>query len=143
MLEMATQTNRYATFFYSVYDPEKCSLTYVNAGHNPPILLRSHECIRLEAGGPPVGLLPDACYVQSRIDLRPGDLLAFFTDGVSEAMNISEEEWGESNLIEVLRAFRRKEPTEIARATFAAADDFAGGAPQHDDMTLLVFSINQ
>ncbi len=139
----ATQTNRYATFFYSVYDPEKRCLTYVNAGHNPPILLRSGECIRLEAGGPPVGLLPDACYVQSRIDLRSGDLLAFFTDGVSEAMNSAEEEWGESNLIEVLRAVRCKEPSEIARTTFAAADDFAGGAPQHDDMTLLVFSISQ
>jgi phosphoserine phosphatase RsbU/P len=139
----ATQTNRYATFFYSVYDPEKRSLTYVNAGHNPPILLRSLECIRLEAGGPPVGLLPDATYVQSRIDLKPGDLLALFTDGVSEAMNGAEEEWGESNLIEVLRAVRCKEPSEIARATFAAADDFAGTAPQHDDMTLLVFSINQ
>jgi phosphoserine phosphatase RsbU/P len=139
----ATQTNRYATFFYSVYDPEKRSLTYVNAGHNPPILLRSLECIRLEAGGPPVGLLPDATYVQSRIDLKPGDLLALFTDGVSEAMNGADEEWGESNLIEVLRAVRCKEPSEIARATFAAADDFAGTAPQHDDMTLLVFSINQ
>jgi phosphoserine phosphatase RsbU/P len=139
----ATQTNRYATFFYSVYDPVKRSLTYVNAGHNPPILLRSLEWIRLEAGGPPVGLLPDATYVQSRIDLKPGDLLALFTDGVSEAMNGAEEEWGESNLIEVLRAVRCKEPSEIARATFAAADDFAGTAPQHDDMTLLVFSINQ
>jgi phosphoserine phosphatase RsbU/P len=139
----ATQTNRYATFFYSVYDPVKRSLTYVNAGHNPPILLRSLECIRLEAGGPPVGLLPDATYVQTRIDLQAGDLLALFTDGVSEAMNGAEEEWGESNLIEVLRAVRCKEPTEIARAAFAAADDFAGNAPQHDDMTLLVFSINQ
>ena len=139
----ATQTNRYATFFYGVYDPENRVFTYVNAGHNPPILLRSHECIRLEAGGPPVGLLPDAAYVQSRIDLQPGDLLALFTDGVSEAMNSAEEEWGESNLIEVLRAVRCKEPPEIARATFAAADGFAGDAPQHDDMTLLVFSISQ
>jgi len=58
-------------------------------------------------------------------------------------MNSAEEEWGESNLIEVLRAVRCQEPPEIARATFAAADDFAGNAPQHDDMTLLVFSISR
>ena len=70
--------------------------------------------------------MPPTCNPESTC--VSGDLLAFFTDGVSEAMNSAEEEWGESNLIEVLRAVRCNEPSEIARATFAAADDFAGGA---------------
>ncbi|MDQ2710760.1 MAG: SpoIIE family protein phosphatase [Acidobacteriota bacterium] len=135
--------NRYATFFYSHYQPALHCLTYVNAGHNPPILLRrcntAIEIIRLEAGGPPVGLLPVCHYESAQIDLCKGDLLVLFTDGISEAMNPAEEEWGEDKLIGAARELSNVSPPEMIDRLFQAADNFAAGASQHDDMTLMVF----
>jgi len=89
--------NRYATFFYAQYEPATRALAYVNAGHNPPMLLRNgngnQEVLRLdEAGGVVVGLLPDFPYQQASVKLEPGDVLIGFTDGISEAMNTAEEE---------------------------------------------------
>jgi sigma-B regulation protein RsbU (phosphoserine phosphatase) len=141
----ATPINRYATFFYAQYDPVSHELEYVNAGHNPPIVLRSDkgasQCIRLETGGPPVGLLPQAVYACGCIDLSPQDLLVLFTDGISESMNPADEEWGERGLLETLTESSERGPSAIAEAIFAAADAFAAGAPQHDDMTLVVLRV--
>ena len=90
----ASASNRYATFFFAAYDPRTRRLDCVNAGHNPPVLLRNGEVIRLEAGGPVVGLLPLAPYVEQSLTLEPGDLLLLYTDGISEAMTHDDEEWG-------------------------------------------------
>ena len=140
----ASTSNRYATFFYSQYDPATKHLTYVNAGHNPPFLLRSGgELVRLEEGGAVVGMLPGMLvnYSQGEIDLRPGDLLVGFTDGISEAMNPSEDEWGEEALLEELQRIRDLPASEIFEKLIAAADAFAAGAKQHDDMTIIVMKI--
>ncbi len=134
----ATPENRYATFFYGQFDPATRRLIYVNGGHNPPILLRGAEVLRLEKGGPPIGLFRFSRYEQDEIDLLPGDLLVLFTDGISEAENSSEEEWGEAALIETARACSRFAPAETISRIMRAADAFASGAPQHDDMTLVV-----
>ncbi|MBI4475417.1 MAG: serine/threonine-protein phosphatase [Acidobacteria bacterium] len=83
----SSSSNRYATFFYAQYDALSRKLTYVNAGHNPPLLFRSREVTRLEMGGPVVGLLPSFAYSAETIALQPGDILVAFTDGISEAMN--------------------------------------------------------
>ena len=135
----ASSVNRYATFFYAQYSPSHRLLTYVNAGHNPPVLLRKHSTVvRLDAGGPPVGLLSAVRYEGASIDIEAGDLLLLFSDGISEAMNEQDEEWGEENMLCALKACSSMEPAGIVKALFEAADAFTGLAPQHDDMTLVV-----
>ena len=145
LIHAATPDNRYATFFYAQYDPACRCLSYVNAGHNPPMVLRKSngggECIRLDAGGPPVGLLPHAKYKSAQVDLQPGDSIVLFSDGISEAMNSADEEWGEERLMDALSKLGEKSPEEAVEAILDAADSFAAGAPQHDDMTLLVFRL--
>ncbi len=139
----ASAANRYATFFYAEYDPSTRLLTYINAGHNPPVILRQGQAIPLEATGTVIGLLPDADYEQAVILLHPGDVLLAFTDGISEAMTADEEEWGEPRMIECARhALHHRGSTatahELLTCILTAADTFTAGAPQHDDMTLLV-----
>jgi sigma-B regulation protein RsbU (phosphoserine phosphatase) len=134
----ASPENRYATFFYAQFDPATRRMVYTNGGHNPPILLRGTEVIRLEAGGPPVGLFRFSGYQQEQIELQPGDLLVMFTDGVSEAENHAHDEWGEDALAETARTCIGLPAAEIISRIMQAADSFVAGAPQHDDMTLVV-----
>jgi phosphoserine phosphatase RsbU/P len=139
----ASPANRYATFFYAQFDPRTRRLTWSNGGHNPPILLRGGEVIRLETGGPVVGLFPRSSYEQDAILLRAGDLLIFYTDGMSEAENPAEEEWGEDALISAARACAQEAPVEMIASIMNAADAFASGAPQHDDMTLVIARVTE
>jgi sigma-B regulation protein RsbU (phosphoserine phosphatase) len=139
----ASASNRYATFFFAAYDPRTRRLECVNAGHNPPVVLRNGQVIRLEAGGPVVGLLPLAPYVEQVLTLEPGDLLLLYTDGISEAMTHDDEEWGEDRMIEAARKVRTKDAGEILHAIFADADKFTAGAPQHDDMTMLILKLEE
>ena len=139
----ASAVNRYATFFFGFFDPATSRFRYVNAGHNPPVLLRkspsgNYECLRLDCGGPVVGLLPEASYEQGSVLFHPGDLLLAYTDGISEAMNSADEEWGEEAMILAAQQASNGTTEDIVKAIFAAADVFAGGASQHDDMTVLV-----
>jgi sigma-B regulation protein RsbU (phosphoserine phosphatase) len=139
----ASASNRYATFFFAAYDARTRRLECVNAGHNPPVLLRGDEVIRLEAGGPVVGLLPFAPYTEQALTLESGDLLILYTDGISEAMTHDDEEWGEERMIAAARAVQGKTAEEVLRALFRATDAFTAGAPQHDDMTLLILKLDQ
>jgi sigma-B regulation protein RsbU (phosphoserine phosphatase) len=139
----ASPANRYATFFYAQFDPRTRRLIWSNGGHNPPILLRGGEVIRLETGGPVVGLFPQSSYEQDAIVLQAGDLLIFYTDGMSEAENPAEEEWGEDALISAARACAEKTPVEMIASIMDAADAFASGAPQHDDMTLVIARVTE
>jgi phosphoserine phosphatase RsbU/P len=139
----ASASNRYATFFFASYDPATRRLECVNAGHNPPVILRGREIIRLEIGGPVVGLLPFAPYAEETVTLEPGDLLLLYTDGISEAMTHDDEEWGEERMIAAAQAVQGKSAAEIMRTLFDAADAFTAGAPQHDDMTLMVLKLEE
>ncbi len=141
LVHEASAANRYATFFYGEYHLVQRRLEYVNAGHNPPMVLRGDQVIRLEAGGPVVGLLKQARYQQARCDLEPGDVLIAFTDGVSEAMTAEGDEWGEERFIKAAQECRQLGAAEIITRLMAGADAFAAGAPQHDDMTLVVVKI--
>jgi sigma-B regulation protein RsbU (phosphoserine phosphatase) len=138
----ASSSNRYATFFYGQYDPTLGKFDYVNAGHNPPMLFHraggNDAVTRLEPGGTVVGLLENVCYEQGSVMVSPGDVLVFFTDGISEAMNLEDEEWGEDRLMEAIRQSRGSSAQELLDSLFDAATAFAGTAPQHDDMTLVV-----
>ena len=141
LVHEASAANRYATFFYGEYHLAQRRLEYVNAGHNPPIILRDEKVIRLEAGGPVVGLLKQARYQQAHCHLEPGDVLIAFTDGVSEAMTAEGEEWGEERFIKAAQECIELGAAEIITRLMAGADAFAAGAPQHDDMTLVVVKV--
>jgi sigma-B regulation protein RsbU (phosphoserine phosphatase) len=148
----ASSADRYATFFYAQFDPASRRLAYVNGGHCAPMLFRadasggtagverfgSKKIERLDEGGPVIGLIPDCAYQQAQLTLAPGDRLVIFTDGVSEAMNPALEEWGEDRLIATVRAAQGCDASETITHIMQAADQFAAGAPQHDDMTLIV-----
>ena len=137
----SSASNRYATFFFGVYDPLTRLLRYVNAGHNPPYVLRGDELHTLEGGGPVIGLLPDALFEECHLVLRPGDLLLAYTDGISEALNLSEQEWGEERMLDAARARLPHDASTILRHIVQEADRFASAAPQHDDMTLLLMKL--
>ena len=137
----ASPSNRYATFFYGVYDPKSLEFMYVNGGHNPPMIFRGDQVLRLEEGGPVVGLFGPAQYTQGIVTLEHGDTLVLFTDGVSEAMNDAEEEFDEERLIAAVRGGAGLPPTALIDRVFVACDAFADGAPQHDDMTMVVVKV--
>jgi phosphoserine phosphatase RsbU/P len=139
----ASSSSRYATFFFAVLDPQTREFRYVNAGHNPPVLVKqlSGELRRLEACGPVVGLLPFAAYQTGSLILEPGDLLIAYTDGISEAMTAEDEEWGETRMLEAVPRWPAASAAEVLEQVFRAADEFTAGAEQHDDMTLLVMKL--
>lgn len=141
----ASSVNRYATFFYGQYDPESRKFHYVNAGHNPPMLLHCSDgrrtMTRLEIGGTVVGLLENFAYEQGCISLAAGDLLVAYTDGISEAMNAAEEEWGEERMMETIERSNGSRAQELLENIFNAADAFVAGAKQHDDMTLVILRV--
>lgn len=134
----SSPSNRYATLFYAEYHRDTRELVYCNGGHNAPMILRGDELIRLEATGPVVGLFRPGVYSEARIKIEDGDLLAGFTDGVSEAMNAQDDEWGEDALAEFLKSIKHEGVKEMTPKILAAADAFADGHPQHDDMTLIL-----
>ena len=147
LLYDASTSNRYATFFFALYDTKTRRLIYVNAGHNPPFLIRKtngdFEVFRLEEGGAVVGMLASMFvnYKQGEIQIQPGDLLVGFTDGISEAMNPQEEEWSEEAMLEELKKVTEKPSEEILNYIVTQADEFANGAKQHDDMTMIIVKV--
>ncbi len=132
-------------FFFSTYQPQTRELRCVNAGHNPPMVLRcsdqGREVLRLEAGGPVIGLLRDLTYTEQSVQLQDGDILIGYTDGISETMTADDEEWGEERMLEVSEAVCHEPAGEIIHHIFTAADAFTAGAIQHDDMTLLIMKV--
>ena len=134
--------SRYASMFWCYYEPLARRLCYVNAGHHPPLLVRAavrgSEVARLDAGGPVLGLLPDATYGQARCDVLPGDLLVLYSDGLIEATNAAGDEYGEARLRGALAQTRRDNPEDVRDAILASAGAFLGAAPPRDDLTLVV-----
>ncbi len=143
----ASADNRYATFFFGALNPVTRVLDCVNAGHNAPLVLRqkldgNSEILRLEADGPVVGLLPFAPYTEQSLQLEPGDLLVTYTDGISEAMTHDDEEWGEERMMAAAASASNGSAEHALTTIFALADKFTAGAPQHDDMTLLILKLD-
>ncbi len=138
----SSAANRYATFFYGELDVATRELTYANGGHNPPMLFRHAgggvDLVRLDAGGPVIGLMEDCVYRQGAVTLEPGDVLVAYTDGVSEAMNAADEEWGEDRMKDAIAPQRSVAARALIDRVMRSADAFVAGAPQHDDMTLVV-----
>jgi phosphoserine phosphatase RsbU/P len=130
---------RFTTAFLAQYDTAQRTLNYINAGHNNPILRRSSGLIeRLDVGGLPVGIMPDARYESASVTLAPGDWLIIFTDGLVEAVNARDEEFDEPRLLRELEAGVAGTPKELLDRLMAALDLFVGATPQHDDVTCLL-----
>lgn len=179
LLQRSTSDNGYATFFLAQFDKTTSGLTYVNAGHNPPMLVRAlsashlnseefpgavriHQgslmavetnagaavslaeepmVSRLTKGGPIIGTFLNGPYEQETISLRRGDLLAVYTDGVTEALNPAGEEFGEGRLRSILVESLWLSAHETASRVLARVLEWQGEAPQHDDITLIVVKV--
>jgi phosphoserine phosphatase RsbU/P len=130
--------NRYATLFYVEAAPDSGRLRYLNAGHNPPFLVRAGNVTRLEPTSIPLGMLPDSSYAEGRLDLEPGDLLVIYSDGLTEARRTDEEEFGEDRLRALLPGLARLSVPDAGRAILKAVDDFIVGERPHDDLSLVL-----
>jgi phosphoserine phosphatase RsbU/P len=113
-------------------------LTYSNAGHNPPMLVGRSGVRRLETGGMVVGFFPHARYEEETIQLEQGDTLVVFSDGVTDALNTGDDDFGEERLLACLDEHRGSRPELLLVKIFASVRTFAAGAAQHDDVTALV-----
>jgi predicted permease len=144
-LYQCTGGDKYATFFYAQLDAHGRRLRYVNAGHNPPYLVRHAdgvtEIIELRVGGTVLGLFPEIEFQEAVVDLRAGDLLVAFTDGVTEALNAAGEEFGEERLKELLRAGVGASADEVSERLADAMRVWIGTAEQHDDLTFVVVAV--
>ena len=134
--------DRYATLFYGVFDGATRMLHYVNAGHNPPMVLRRDgSIIWLETGGAPVGLFADWTYEQGAIQLKAGDMLLAYTDGVSEVVNAAGEEWGVNGLRRAAAESDAQSAEGIVHAIFRSMDEYSRGS-QNDDATVVVLRVH-
>jgi sigma-B regulation protein RsbU (phosphoserine phosphatase) len=128
---------RYATMFYAVLE-ESGRLAFCNAGHNPPIVVGSRGVRRLEVGGPPLGLFESLPYEEGVIALDPGDRIVVFSDGISEALSASGDEFGDDRIVDVALREASGDAGAILSALVSSVREFAAGAPQYDDITALV-----
>jgi phosphoserine phosphatase RsbU/P len=134
--------DRYATLFYGVFDEATRTLRYVNAGHNPAMVIRRDQSIVwLETGGPPVGMFPHFTYQEGAIQLNPGDLVVAYTDGVTEAVNPAGEEWGVEGLQKAAAESRAQCADDLVHEIFASMDEFSRGGLT-DDATVIVLRVH-
>ena len=139
LLHEDNDTGMFVTILYAVYNSSTGEFTYANGGHNSPLIVHpdgSSSLLPL-TGGIALGVVPDIPYQQQSINLAPGDLAFLYTDGVTEAMNAQEEEFGVERLQEVFATNPPRDPKEANEAVFKAVSDFAGDTPQSDDITCL------
>ncbi|OQC66818.1 MAG: Stage II sporulation protein E (SpoIIE) [Euryarchaeota archaeon ADurb.Bin009] len=137
------KSGMFVTLFYAVVDPVKKTLTYVNAGHNPPLLFRSgsERVLELKGTGIILGVMPDADYGEETLALEKNDLVLLYTDGVTEAIDSHEKQFGEQRLIETVTGCHDLPSREIVDRIRRAVADFSGDEPQFDDQTLMVLRV--
>jgi len=134
--------HKFITAFYGVVNIPNRTFTFTNAGHNPPLLLRANgESVRLEEGGSVLGAFADFTYTQSTVRLSAGDRLLLFTDGLSEAVDENNEQFGEQRLNELLHEHRRLTPEELKQIIFDAVTEFCGHSFR-DDAALMIVGID-
>ena len=135
-------SDRYATLFYGVFDGSTRTLRYVNAGHNPPMVLRRDGSVDwLETGGAPVGIFSDWTYEEGSVQLDSGDLLVAYTDGVTEAMNPAGDQWGVDGLRKAAAGSAAQSVGDVVQTIFTSMDEFSRGR-QHDDATVVVIRVH-
>lgn len=137
-LHRSVEPGRFVTAVLAVFDPSTGQLVYSNAGHNPPYWMRPNgRYTALREGGLVLGLFQESVYAEERVQLEEGDLVALFTDGVTEAQNEFEEFWGEERLIDILRMQGSKSCRRLVSEILEDVRDFSGDQGQTDDLTLL------
>ena len=146
LLYATTPSNKFVTAILFEVFPDSNKAVYVSAGHGDCVLLRENGDVeKFDSTGLPLGMMdPDMLemlgkgYEEEHIELNSGDLLALYSDGVTEAYDIAENEWGDENLLDCLRPILKTSSENIVGEVFNAIDDFAQTAPQHDDITLMI-----
>ncbi|MFZ1081615.1 MAG: GAF domain-containing SpoIIE family protein phosphatase [Candidatus Kryptoniota bacterium] len=138
-LYQSTSPEKFATLFYGILDTQNHTLTYCNAGHEPPFLISGEgDPVRLREGGTMIGIMDGFAFDEAVIVFRPGDILVTFSDGVTEAMNLDREQFGESKLTDLMRENVDIPAERIIEEIVKAVRTHAGEAPQYDDITALV-----
>jgi sigma-B regulation protein RsbU (phosphoserine phosphatase) len=147
LVHESSPTAFFASLFYAEYEPARRMLQYVNAGHNPPIVVRpgtsSCELFHLHAEAVPIGMYAEVQFKATQFQLAKDDILVAYTDGITEAANISGELWGVERLESLLRSCSRMAPGEIVERILGKVSDFANGEPQRDDVTLVVMKVQE
>jgi len=138
VLERAGLDNRFATLFYCEIAPDRPEVRYLNAGHNPALLVRAGSVAPLGASSLPLGMLPSVSYVQGSVVLETGDRLVLYSDGITEATSAAGEEYGVDRLRRLALAHAAAPVPELARCVLADVSAFLGGEKPHDDQSLLV-----
>ncbi|NOT60378.1 MAG: SpoIIE family protein phosphatase [Acidobacteria bacterium] len=134
-----TPMNRYVTFFYSELDELTGELTYINGGHNAPLLVRNSGAVeQLDCGGFPVGIMPGGTYLEGHVHLAPGDVLVIYSDGVTESVNEQGDEFGEPLLLETIQRHRGRTAAGLRDRIDEALQKFVGRAKTVDDLTLVI-----
>jgi serine phosphatase RsbU (regulator of sigma subunit) len=143
VLRQITNTATFVTMFYARFDQANRTLEYANGGHNPPLLVRakSGQALELEAGGPIVGILPNAQFSNIRVALDPGDILTLFTDGVTEQENEAGDEFSILRLEQVVRSKVTEPAATLVANITDAVSTFAGSKAQADDLTVVVVKV--
>jgi sigma-B regulation protein RsbU (phosphoserine phosphatase) len=170
LLHVSTDAASYATFFYAQFDERTGLLTYVNAGHNPPIIVRAAKSVKVQGvgasahetmipgegisgrngrrevrlltkGGPIIGAFDDCVYEQETIQMESGDLLVAYTDGVTEARDAGDIEFGETNLQRIIDSSTNVSAHELSERIVQGVRDWCGDVPPHDDLTLVVMKV--
>ncbi len=141
-IALSTSSEKYVTLFYGELDRETGEFEYANAGHNYPILVRSNGDIELlEIGGPVIGAFPFMEYQSTRVGLSPGDVMFFFTDGLSEAMNEMGQEYGEQRIRDFVRSNRHLEPDDLMKGILDDVRTFDPSTPPQDDTTIITLKM--
>jgi sigma-B regulation protein RsbU (phosphoserine phosphatase) len=139
LLHQRTPPEKFATAFLAILEPATGRLTYVNAGHNPGLLVRADGSVEwLKASGVPLGLIATATYAMRETALAPGDTLVLYTDGITEASDPDDEEFGAARLLGVCFRNRDAEPRELAKVLETELEAFVRGVPYADDRTLVL-----
>ena len=140
MIEEDSKTSMFVTFFYGVLDQEKRILRYVNAGHNPPLYYNEHhnDILMLKAKGIALGVIEEIELEEKELKLESSDVVVFYTDGVTEAMNPEKELYGEERLFQLIKENHKLSSAEIIEKIQASLREFCKEEPQFDDITLVI-----
>ncbi len=131
-------TRKFVTLFFGVYDPVRHEVRYLNAGHNPGLCVGPAGTTLLPSGGPPIGILPEAVYREAAVPFRSGDTLVLYSDGITEAVNASDEEFGMERLMGLVAESRQEPPEALSGRIFGTVSEFTRGVAQYDDQTVLI-----
>lgn len=144
LLLQSTSDEKYATLFYGILDTETNNFSYTNAGHNPPLVISKDGSVRLlRTGGIMVAMMDNFPFEEETLELKPGDTLVLYSDGITEAINDKEDEFGEGRLTELLKKSAQRPAEEMIASVVEAVNKHAGNMPQADDMTMVILKMKE